>query len=123
MAVAGVALLLTAMMLIGLTSNAPISMRLASLVLLVPAGFFAMLAWGFAHSAITGRRPQVPTGSTVSSAASTGVFDDLPLMQHSLTLAQATATALGSHGNNPPDFDAVVIAPWRSPQQVVRSTA
>ena len=56
-AVAGVALLLIAMMLIGLTSAAPISMRLASLVLLVPAGFFAMLAWGFAHSAITGRRP------------------------------------------------------------------
>ena len=56
-AVSGIALFLVAMMLIGLASNAPIPIRLAGLVLLFPAAYFAMLAWAFAYSAITGRRP------------------------------------------------------------------
>ena len=55
--VAGIAVVLVALMVVGLSSDAPISIRLACLVMLFPAAFFAMLAWGFTYSAITGRRP------------------------------------------------------------------
>ena len=54
--VAGIAVVLVVLLLVGLSSEAPISMRLACLVMLFPAAFFAMLAWVFAYSAITGRR-------------------------------------------------------------------
>jgi uncharacterized integral membrane protein len=55
--VAGMALILIAMMLFALTSDAPITVRLAALVMLFPAGYFAMLAWVFTYDAVTGRRP------------------------------------------------------------------